>query len=113
MIDARTADTVKLRVFFAKKIYLLLRWHLCVSKHGVGLGTGYKNDQACANFIHYIGEDQKLELVTTLNKMKFFSIQIDGNTDSANIEEEVFLVMYLDPHAKAGKIHVCDKYLAI
>ena len=45
--------------------------------------------------------------------MKFFSIQIDGNTDSANIEEEVFLVMYLDPHAKAGKIHVCDKYLAI
>ena len=38
-------------------------------KHRVGLGTGYKNDQACANFVHYIAEDQKLQLVTTLNKL--------------------------------------------
>ena len=82
-------------------------------KHGVGLGTGYKNDKACANFVRYIAEDQKVQLVNALSKAKFFSIQMDGSTDSANIEEEVFLVIYLDTHSKDGRIIVCDKFLAI
>ena len=75
-------------------------------KHGVGLGTGYKNNKACANFVHYIAEDQKLQLLNALSKAKFFSFQIDEGTDSGNIEEEVFLVMYLNPHPKNGRIYV-------
>jgi len=30
-----------------------------------------------------------------------------------NIEEEVFLVLYFNPHSKDGKVHVCDNFLAI
>ena len=82
-------------------------------KYGVGLGTGYKNDKACANFVHYIAEDQKVQLVNALSKAKFFSVQMNGSTDSGNIEEEVFLVMYLDTQSKDGRIIVCDKFLAI
>jgi len=69
-------------------------------KHGIRLGTGYKNDRACANFVHYIAEDQKLQLLNALHKDKFLSIQINGSTDSGNMEEDVFLMMYFDPHYK-------------
>ena len=84
-----------------------------IEKHGVGLGTGYKNDQACATFVQYIAKDQRLQLVDILSKAKYFSIQIDGSTDSANVEEEVFLALYFNPHSLDGKVHVHDKFLAI
>ena len=70
-IDARTADTVRkkfgIAYFLCKENLPFVKMaSLCEleEKHGVGLGTGYKNDQACANFVHYIAEDQKLQLVT-------------------------------------------------
>ena len=49
--------------------------------HGVDLGTGYKNDQACATFIEYIAREQRDILVKQLDKAKFYSIQADGSTD--------------------------------
>ena len=55
-------------------------------KHGVDLGSGYKNNQACAVFVQYITQAMKESLVATL---KFFSLQRDGSTDSANIEDEL------------------------
>ena len=79
----------------------------------MGLGTGYKNDQACANFVQYIAKDQRLQLVDILYKAKYFSIQIDGSTDSANVEEEVFLTLYFNPYSDDRKVHVQDKFLAI
>ena len=84
-----------------------------IEKHRVGLGTGYKNDQACATFVQYIAKDQRLQLVNILSKAKFYSIQIDGSTDSANIEEEVFLTVYFNPRSNDGKVHIQDKFLAI
>ena len=47
-------------------------------------------------------------------KMKpFFSLLIDGSTDSGNIDEELFMVLYFDPHCDAedGMVHVRDKFL--
>lgn len=35
------------------------------------------------------------------------------STDSANMEEELFLALYFDPHATDGKIHVWDKFLTV
>ena len=119
-LDTRMEETVKKKFeivyFLVKENLLFIKMvPLCqlVEKHGVGLGTGYKNDQACANFVQYITENQRLQLVDVLSKAKYFSIQIDGSTDSANVEEEVFLSLYFDPHSKDGKVHVCDKFLAI
>ena len=47
---------------------------------------------------------------SVLDKWKFYSMQCDGSTDSGNVE--VFLVMYCDPHAQDGRVHVCNKRLA-
>ena len=44
-------------------------------KHGVDLGTGCKNNQACATFVEYIAQSQREKLADVLGKAKFFSIQ--------------------------------------
>ena len=82
-------------------------------KHGVILGSGYKNDQVCATFVGYIAQVQRELLASVLAKAKYFAIhvQADGSTDSGSMEEELFLVLYFEPHAKDGKVHVRDKFL--
>lgn len=82
-------------------------------KHGVDLGSGYKNDKACATFVEYIAQEQRELLANTLAKAKFFSIQSDGSTDVANVENELFVALYLDPHAPDGKVHVRNRFLSV
>ena len=60
------------------------------SRHEVELGTGYKNDQACAMFVSYIAKEQRLQLKADIQSAKFFSIQADSSTYSGNIEDELF-----------------------
>ena len=43
----------------------------------------------------FIARDLKEQLSEALCKA---SIQMDGSTDSANVEEELFLTVYFDPH---------------
>ena len=38
-------------------------------QHGVDLGSGYKNDQACAEFVEYIAQERKDVLNSTLSKV--------------------------------------------
>lgn len=47
-------------------------------RHGVALGDVYKNDLACATFTNYIGQDLREDLTETLQKAKFFDLQMDG-----------------------------------
>ena len=82
-------------------------------RHGVDLGTGYKNNQACASFVHYIAKEQRDQLRSVLAKSRFFSIQGDGSTDSGNVEDELFVVLYFDPSRSDGRVHVRSKLLAV
>ena len=82
-------------------------------KHGVDLGSGYKNDKACTTFVEYIAKQQRELLSSTLAKSKFFSIQADGSTDVGNVENELFLTLYFDPHAPDGKVHVRSRFLSV
>lgn len=41
------------------------------AKHGIDLGTGYKNNQACTMFIEYIAEEQRI-LLNEVEKSKIF-----------------------------------------
>ena len=75
-------------------------------RHGVALGDGYKNDLACATLTDYIGQGLCENLTETLHKAKFFSLQMDGSTDCANIEEELFLAVYFDPYSSHGTVQV-------
>ena len=68
----------------------LLEWQ------GVDLREGYKTNMACSTFVEFIAEDLQQDLCQALQKHKFFSLQMDGCTDAANVEEEIFLSTYLD-----------------
>ena len=82
-------------------------------RHGINLGESYKNDHACAIFVEYIAQDLRGLLGESLHKAKFYSIQMDGSTDSGNVEEELFLVVYFDPFSSDGSIHVRNRYLCV
>lgn len=82
-------------------------------RHGVRLGECYKNDQACAIFIKYIAQDLQGQLGDSLRKAKFYSIQMDGSTDSGNKEEELFLIVYFEPFSTDVSVHVRNRYLCV
>ena len=84
-----------------------------MERQGTDLGQGYKNNQACSVFIDYIAKEQQQVLVDALKQATFFSVQADGSTDVSNAEEELYLVLYFDPYAKDGKVHVRNKFLTI
>ena len=82
-------------------------------KHGVNLGTGYKNDKACAVFVEFIAQERREALLNSISKVKFFSIQADGTTDKRNIEEVMFHVVYCDFQSSDMKAQVCSRFLAV
>ena len=62
-------------------------------RHGVNLGTNYTTETSVRSFVHFIAEAQRKRLITDLQQAKFFSILLDGSTDSRNIENELLLVV--------------------
>ena len=46
-------------------------------------------------------------------KVNFFSIQVDGSCDSANLEDELFIALYFDPYTSDREVHVCSKFLSV
>ena len=119
-LDAEAAMKVKSKFDIA---YLIAKTNLAFTKmgplceleqrHGVDLGQGYKNDQACATFVEYIAREQQESLTCALNSGKFISLQAYGSTGAGNIENELFLAPYFDPYAKDGKVHICNKFLSV
>ena len=82
-------------------------------RHGVDLGETYKNDMACSAFVDYIAKDLREDLSKTLQESHFFSVQMDGSTDCANLEEELFLAIYFDPHSSHGSVHVRNRFMCV
>lgn len=77
------------------------------------IGEGYKNDLACSTFVDYIARDMRSTLSQTLKKKQFFNIQKDGSTDIANIEEEMLMVLYIDPNCNDGAVHLKSHFFCI
>lgn len=78
------------------------------------LGVMGPNPLLChplGQFVSYMAIAQREQLVAALAKTKFFSIQADGTTDSANIEDELFIALYFDP--TDGKVHANDRFLTV
>ena len=119
-MDTATIGATKLKFDIA---YAIAKENMAFSKmpvicelqerHGVDLGSGYKNEKACATFVDYISLEQRQMLVKSLDKAKFFSLQLDGSTDSANVEDEVFLVVFCDPYSSDGRVHVRNYFLTV
>ena len=65
-------------------------------RHGLNIGTNYTNEASARTFTHFIAEAHRMELASALHQVKFFSILLDGSTDSRNIENELLLVVWFD-----------------
>ena len=55
----------------------------------------------------------RIKLLAALSGCKFFSLQADASTDADNCEDELFLVLYFDPHSSDGKVHVRDRFFCV
>ncbi len=64
--------------------------------HGVNIGSTYVNEVAGKTFCHYIAETKRKELLTCLTQAQYFSLLMDGSTDVANVDDEIFLVLWCD-----------------
>lgn len=103
--------------------YLIVKENLAFSKmkplcdleerHNTDLGGSYKNDHGCSTFVRFIALEQQEKLLTELSSCRFFSVQVDGSTDAANIEEELFLTLYLDTKSQDGAIHVRNRFFCV
>ena len=82
-------------------------------RHGVDLGETYKTDMACSTFVDYIARDLRDNLSKTLQEAHFFSVQMDGSTDCANLEEELFMAIYFDSHSSDGSVHIRNRFLCV
>lgn len=65
-------------------------------RHGVTIGTAYRNDMSCSTFIAHIGEETERNLREQLSSVKFFSVLTDGSEDASVSEMEAVFVQYLE-----------------
>ena len=82
-------------------------------KHGVNVGIAYQNENAGKTFCHFIAESRREKLVENLFRAKFFSVLMDGSTDSASIDDELFLVVWCDANGSDQKVHTKMSFFAV
>ncbi len=83
------------------------------TRHGVHVGTSYVNKNAGKEFIHYIAKSKRQELKQTLADAKFFSLLLDGLTDTGNIDNEVIRVVWCDRNGSDEKFHTRMEYFTV
>ena len=63
------------------------------SKTGANVGSSYRTEVKCREFVHYIAEETRLKLSTDLAMSgTFFSITIDESTDSSVTEDMIMFI---------------------
>ena len=79
------------------------------------IGLSYTNEHSGRNFIHYIAEARRRELVVKIDKVNFFSVLLDGSTDKGNIDNEALLLVWcdIDGHGHDEKIHTKTSYFKL
>ena len=75
-------------------------------RHGTNLGSGYKIDQCLLNLQHLKALFQQLTSVIFQ-----LTLQADCTTDCGNIENDLFMIFYLDPYCMDGQVHIRIKFL--
>ena len=81
--------------------------------HGVHIGSSYRNLMAGKEFIHYLAEAQRHDLLQKLVNAKFLSLLLDGSTDVGNVDNEVLLVVWFDPDGLDEKVHTRMDYFMV
>ena len=83
------------------------------ARHGVNIGSSYTNDTNARAFVHYIAEAQRQNLISIIEKKRFYSILIDGSTDSGNIDNELILLVSFDINGPDEEVNTLINYFKI
>ena len=83
------------------------------ARHGVDIGAAYVNENAGKTFCAYIAESRRKALREVVNSAKFYSILMDGSTDVANVDDEVFLLQWCDVDNSVEKVHSRMDFLSV
>ena len=65
-------------------------------KNGVKTSDMYHNERAGANFIDTIGTSIRQKVLEDIEKCNYFTLLMDGSTDSSFTEQELIYVLFLD-----------------
>ena len=65
-------------------------------KNGVKTSDMYHNERAGANFIDTIGTSICQKVLEDIEKCNYFTLLMDGSTDSSFTEQELIYVLFLD-----------------
>ena len=81
------------------------------TKLGMNLGSSYLNENAAREFIHFMAKLKLQSIISSVQSATFFSLLMDGSTDSSNSENEMILVMWRNVESDDCKIHTKMAYL--
>lgn len=98
---AKTKTKFEVAYFIAKEELPLSKYPQLLKleeKHGVDIGTAYRNDMSCNVFITHIAEVLASDLREKLSNVNFFSVLTDGSEDASISEKEAIFVRFLDPN---------------
>lgn len=87
--------------------------HDLEERHGVDLGTTYKNRDSARNFVHYIAESQRQHLYTTLASRHFYSILMDSSTDKGRVENELFVILFCQKDDAQLELKTTARYYCV
>ena len=82
-----------------------LRIYDLEARHGVHLGSSYLHRNAAKEFVHYITESRKQDLLSAISESKFFSQLIDGSTDQSNADNILLLALWCNQNGDDDKMH--------
>ena len=87
--------------------------HELEERHGIDLGATYKNRDSARNFVHYIAESQRQQLLASLSSCHFYSILMDGSVDKGRVENELFVILSCKKDDNLQEIRTCARYFCI
>ena len=87
--------------------------HELEEKHGVDLGTTYKNRDSAKTFTHYIAESQRKQDQDDLKSCPFYSVLMDGSTDKGRVEDELFVILSCRKDDSTQEITTFARFLSI
>ena len=80
-------------------------------RHGVSLGSTYHTRQKCSDFTEIIADTMQEPVLAALKKADYFSLLVDGSTDSSVTEKELTYVAYLGSSGEAEVHFLAMKYV--
>ena len=81
--------------------------HELEERHGIDLGATYKNRDSARNFVHYIAESQRQQLLISLSSCHFYSILMDGSVDKGRVENELFVILFCKKDDNLQEVRTC------